>query len=136
WAVPEVRNQSHWEAKRSLDRHPQLRELPWSADVYTRELNAGEQRQFFKEAPAPNDVPIIQGEQFNIWGVRQGALPSLWVSLDEVGAGGFLRGRQIGRIYKWIDEQLAAHGRAPGGSSQEERACKWLESVTGRPEVP
>lgn len=130
YPVPEVRSAEHWRAERALARHPVLGEAPWDIDIYSRELNAGEQRHYFNTAPAEGRIPVLQGAQFNHWGVHDGEAPQFWVDTGDEGAGGFLRAKQEGRVLNAIAEHL-------GVTKNKERAARdWLRVRTGRAELP
>ena len=135
YPVPGVRSQEHWLAKRALESHPSLNESPWSIDTYSRELNAGEQRHFFHPEQEPGYYPLVQGTQFNLFGVHQGELPELWVNPSDDEAGGFLKGKQERRVLLQIGDWLAEQrGGLSGGKKAAAR--KWLKSLTGEPKLP
>lgn len=130
YKVPEIRSAQQWHAFQTFAAVPRLGDAQWNTDTYSRELNAGEQRHFFHTAPGEGFYPLIQGTQFNHFGVHQGELPDAWVDPGDDGAGGFLRDRQIGRIHKAIAEAIG------GSGSQKERAEDWLRERTGSETLP
>lgn len=134
YPVPEVRSHAHLNAIRAFAKHPSLRDAPWSVDTYSRELNAGEQRHFFHARQQPGYLPLVQGSQFNLFGVHQGALPDAWVDPSDEGAGGFLRGKQKGRILRAIADHLAAQGKKLTGGKAS-AALRWIALVTGQPQM-
>lgn len=135
YPVPEIRSQEHWLAKRALESHPSLNEAPWNVETYSRELNSGEQRHFFHSEPQPGYFPLVQGTQFNHFGVHQGELPEFWIDPAEDAVGGFLAGKQERRVLLDIGNYLA---RKRGGLSGGKKAAArdWLKSITGKPELP
>jgi hypothetical protein len=134
YPVPEVRSTQHYVAERSLTRHPSLDAEPWDVDTYSREMHAGEQKDYFLDSMAPGCYPLIQGEQFNLFGVHQGAPPEKWLDPSDRGVGGFLREKQRGRILDTIAYYLSASGKLKGAKRQA--ALDWVRSVTGRKSVP
>jgi hypothetical protein len=134
YPVPEVRNEEHYRAERHLTHHPSLSEAPWNIDTYSRELNAGEQREYFLDEPKPGYYPLIEGQQFNLFGIHQGALPSKWLNPSDRGAGGFLREKQRGRILDAIAERLESTGKLRG--SKQSAALAWIRDVTGKKNIP
>lgn len=134
YPVPEVRSQEHYDARHALENHPSLRDAPWHVDTYSRELNAGEQRHFFHKRAKAGYLPLIQGTQFNQFGVHQGELPDAWVDPSDRGAGGFLRGKQESRILLAIANQLAERGQILSGGKKKS-ALRWIASVLGKTAV-
>lgn len=130
YPIPEVRNAEHWSFERATASHPVLRGAPWSLDIYTRELHANDQRHYFHANAEPGWLPLIQGTQFNHWGVYDGAAPDAWVDPSDDGAGGFLRRKQEGRLLRAIADHIGAR------SGKEAAARQWLRGVTGTPDLP
>lgn len=128
YPLPEVRNAEHGAAELALSTHPVLGGPPWSLDKLAEELNAGRQRIYFRPS-SPGFLPVIQGTQFNHWGVHDGEPPTDW--LDPAGEGiSFIRDRQEGRILKAIYEFIGAT------TQKEEAARAWLRRKTGQSTVP
>jgi hypothetical protein len=134
YPVPEVRNEEHYRAEKQLTRHPSLFEDPWDIDTLAEELNAGRQRGFFHENPRSDFIPLIQGEQFNLFGVHQGELPDSWLDPSNKGAGGFVVARQYKRILGAIARHLESKGKLKGG--KEQAALAWVHAVTGKKILP
>ncbi len=81
--------------------------------------------------------PLVEGSQFNLFGVHQGSPPSEWVDprLEGDTAGRFLWGRQEGRVLNGIADWLEAReGKRPMG--KEERAREWIKAQTGAEQTP
>lgn len=133
YPVPEARSTRHLEVDRQLSRHPALQGA-WAINVLGEELNAGRQRSFFRESHRDGDYPLISGEQFNLFGVQQGALPGAWIDPGNRGAGGFLRDKQTGRILMAIADYLETHGRLQG--TKKDAAAAWVKALTGKRELP
>lgn len=132
YPIPEVRGPEHAAAERALSAQPVLGGAPWDVDIYSRELNAGEQRHYFHPEHAHGRLPVLQGAQFNHWGVHDAELPEFWVdpSDDPSGAGAFLRAKQEGRILAAIAEHIDA-------SKDKDRAAReWVRARTGSLDLP
>jgi hypothetical protein len=132
YPMPEVRGPEHAAAERALSTQPVLGGPPWEVDIYSRELNAGEQRHYFHPEQATGRLPVLQGAQFNHWGVHDAELPEFWVdpSNDPTAAGAFLRAKQEGRILAAIAEHL-------GATKDKDRAAReWVRARTGSPDLP
>jgi hypothetical protein len=134
YPVPEVRSVEHLEAERALRAHPMLDNEPWNIDILAEELNAGRQRTYFRDKKR-GDYPVLQGQQFNLFGVHQGELPDAWIDPSERGAGAFVRGRQTNRVLDAIADHLEATGKLPKGS-RSEAAMAWVRAVTGKKSLP
>ena len=131
YPVPEVRSTEHWEFERSFGAVAALSDAPWHLETYSRELHANDQRNYFLDAePERHLLPLIQGTQFNHWGVQDGGPIEKWIDPGVEGAGGFLRDRQRGRIMRSIGDALGATKR------KEDVAKEWLRAVTGAVELP
>lgn len=134
YPIPEVREVEQQEAEQALSRHPMLQDDPWLVDTLGEEFHAGRQREFFHTSKKKGYLPLLQGTQFNLFGVHQGALPEAWLDPGPRGAGGFLRPKQEGRIFKAIADWLDAQGKLKGGKEAAARA--WLKALTGSEELP
>lgn len=134
YPVPEVRSVEHYEIERGLAVLPILDEPDWQLDSLAEELNAGRQREFFHPQRRAGFIPLVQGEQFNLFGVHQGELPGLWLDPSPNGGGGFVSDRQRNRLLKAISAHLETKGKLKGG--KEAAALAWVRAVTGKKEVP
>ncbi len=135
YPVPELKAAEQWMTARALSRPPSLDSPPWNVYTYSRELNAGEQREYFHTARSEGFLPLVQGTQFNIFGVHFGDPPEAWLDPDEAGAGGFIRAKQTDRVLNAIaDYLLARGGTLKGGRGAAAR--EWVFRLTGSPEVP
>lgn len=136
YPVPEVRNKHHYHVERLLTYHPSLGDAPWNIETLAEELNAGRQRGFFHSKARQGFIPLIQGEQFNLFGVHQGALPESWLdpSNKKGEAGEFVRDRQSRRILLAIADHLEARGQLRGG--KEAAALSWIRAVSGKRTLP
>jgi hypothetical protein len=126
YPVPEVRSRQHYEAERAMSAHPALEDAPWNVDTYSRELNAGEQRSYFLDKAAGR-YPLFKGENFGLFGVEQGELPSNWVDPSERGAGGFLRRKQIARVIEEVANYLVGAGSI-GQANKNKAAEEWIRA--------
>lgn len=135
YPVPEVRGDQHHAFERCLQKFPCLDDEPWHVDTYSREFNAGEQREYF-EPRRPGYLPLLNGTQFNLFGVFFGELPEFWVNSKQgSGAGQFLQKKQEGRILDAIAAHIVAmEGKIKGG--KREAALDWVEAQTGDREIP
>lgn len=133
YPVPEARSVEHLAVDRTISAHATLQD-DWDVDILAEELNAGRQREFFRPEQREGWLPLISGEQFNLFGVHQGAPPTDWVDPGSRGAGGFVSDRQRRRILMAIADHLESQGRLRGG--RETAALEWLKGVTGRRELP
>jgi hypothetical protein len=136
YALPELRSEAHWKSQVALEIHPRLNSKTWRVDTLSGDCNAGLQRDFFVDSHSSRLTPLIQGAQFNLWGVHSGAKPAQWVDLSPTAFGGFLRARQLKRIHGWIAKALERRGTKVPGASQQARALNWLEQVTGERQLP
>ena len=136
WAIPEIRNQGHWEASRKWIMKPTLDSESWSVDTLNEELNAGRQRGLFV-TKKPGLYPLIQGKQFNLFGIHQGIKPDDWLDPSTKGktAGAFIAGRQERRILLAIADYLESTGKSVKGGKQK-AAKKWLKALTGKESLP
>ena len=134
YPVPEVRSVKHYEAERALSAHPSLDHEPWNIDTYSRELNAGEQRGYFLEK-SHSRFPLLQGEQFGLFGVHEGQLPTYWVDPGEDGAGGFLRKKQRSRVITAVADWLVASKKAPA-ANKTKAAEDWIARLTNTRTFP
>lgn len=132
YPVPEVRNEQHYKIERRLTQFGPLDAPPWSVETYSREFNAGEQRDLFLEK-ARGRYPLVQGEQFNLFGVHQGEPPTQWVDPSDDGAGGFLRDKQRKRVFDAVAEHIAGK---PGQRVSRKHALEWIRRRTGRQNTP
>lgn len=133
YPIPEFRSEEHYRAERTLAAHPVLDEAPWDIDTYSRELNAGEQRSLFQDL-RPGFYPLLQGEQFNIFGGHFGELPLLGVDPSDAGTGGFLRQKQRKRISDGIARWLEERGMLRGNRANA--VAGWVQSICGVREIP
>ena len=134
YAIPEVANLAQWKAQRALTAQPRLADAPWSLDILSEEFHAGRAREEYFKAYREGYYPLVQGTQFNLFGVHQGELPDLWLDPSMEGAGGFLYERQAGRVLKAIAEFLESQGKLKGGKA--EAALDWVKAQTGERELP
>ena len=135
YPVPEIRSADHWRAQHALTSPPSLCDPRWDMEVYSRELNAGEQRHFFMLRKSKTSIPLIQGTNYNHFGVHQGDLPEFWVSLRDKGVGGFLRKKQEGRILTAIADYISDCGGSLKGSKRDS-ALAWIRQRTGKSKLP
>ncbi len=134
YAIPEVANLAQWKAQQALTAQPRLADVPWSLDILSEEFHAGRAREKYFKSSSKGHYPLIQGTQFNLFGVHQGELPELWLDPSMEGAGGFLYERQAGRVLKAIADWLDGQGKLKGGKA--EAALDWVAAQTGRRELP
>jgi hypothetical protein len=136
YPVPEVRSSQHSHVERRLTDSPSLGDAPWSLDTLAEEFNAGRQRGFFHPKPRQGFIPLIQGQQFNLFGVHQGELPDSWLdpSNKKGEAGEFIRDRQTRRILRAIADYLEERGLLRGG--REAAALNWVRGVSGKRSLP
>ncbi|TNE43612.1 MAG: hypothetical protein EP343_32880 [Deltaproteobacteria bacterium] len=133
YTIPELRSETQWKALQALTLPSRLIDDDWNIEIYSREFNAGEQKGYF--LPRQEGLyPLLQGTQFNLFGVEQGELPEFWLDPSDEGAGGFLRTKQENRVYKAIAEWLDSQGKLKGGKT--EAAKKWVQALTGTEELP
>ncbi len=133
YPIPEVRNQTHLQAELALSAAPSLLDDPWNVDTYSREFNAGEQRSYFLPLRA-RLLPLVQGEQFNHFGVHFGELPTHGVDPSVKGGGGFLLDKQRGRLLDAVAAHLKERGKLRG--KKREAAMGWVKAVTGKKAIP
>lgn len=139
WVVPEFREAAQLHMLVAMEAHPSLQDEVWSVDTLSEEMNAGRQRGLFLVQAEEGLLPLVQGEQFNLWGVHQGAAPEYWLdprSDSAATAGSFVRGRQENRIIKAIADWLEAQqgGKLKGGKANA--ALDWVEAQTGARVLP
>lgn len=140
WVVPEFREAAQLHMLVTLEAHPSLADEAWGLEVFSRELHAGEQRHYFHPTHQAGFAPLIQGTQFNLFGVHEGALPEQWLDLTTGEgvdtAGTFLRSKQEGRVLTAIADWLEAQqgGKLKGGKANA--ALDWVEAQTGARVLP
>jgi hypothetical protein len=134
YPIPEVRSPAHAVLLEKAGSIPTLGGPPWNVDTLAEELNAGRQRMFFHEQRREGDYPLVEGTQFNRFGVFAGEPPAEWIDPSDSGAGGFVRARQESRVIKSIIAWLEENRPFRGG--KEAAAKEWLRALTGRPELP
>ncbi|MCK6510833.1 hypothetical protein L6R29_12805 [Myxococcota bacterium] len=133
YRIPEIANKEQWTLSLSLSKHARLADEPWNLDTLSGDFNAGNQREYF--VPKKKGYyPLIQGTQFNLFGVHQGSLPDAWLDPSMQGMGGFLYEKQAGRVLKAIADWLDGQGKLKGGKA--EAALDWVAAQTGRRELP